>query len=188
MVIVADGTDDAARRLERVLWNDPATGVMRHADAGYEIAIDCAREQGLDLPMVTSDCEARTPKTSSLGRLAADLGLGAEAQPRRCRRCSASPTPPRAVERIVAGGETVYGVNTGFGLLANTRIPDRAPCRAADQPDPLAQRRPRRPASAPRHAADDRPEAARPRPRLFGRSPAGDRGACSACSMPTRCR
>jgi urocanate hydratase len=52
MVIVADGTEDAARRLERVLWNDPATGVMRHADAGYEEAVDCAREQGLDLPMV----------------------------------------------------------------------------------------------------------------------------------------
>jgi urocanate hydratase len=52
MVIVADGTDDAARRLERVLWNDPATGVMRHADAGYDDAIACAREQGLDLPMV----------------------------------------------------------------------------------------------------------------------------------------
>ncbi|RST32047.1 urocanate hydratase [Sphingomonas ginkgonis] len=52
MVIVADGTDDAARRLERVLWNDPATGVMRHADAGYEEAADCAREQGLDLPML----------------------------------------------------------------------------------------------------------------------------------------
>jgi len=52
MVIVADGSDDAARRLERVLWNDPATGVMRHADAGYQIAIDCAREQGLDLPMI----------------------------------------------------------------------------------------------------------------------------------------
>ena len=52
MVIVADGTDDAARRLERVLWNDPATGVMRHADAGYEDAIACAREQGLDLPMI----------------------------------------------------------------------------------------------------------------------------------------
>ncbi|HVM23574.1 MAG TPA: urocanate hydratase [Sphingomicrobium sp.] len=52
MVIVADGSDDAARRLERVLWNDPATGVMRHADAGYEIAIECARGQGLDLPMV----------------------------------------------------------------------------------------------------------------------------------------
>jgi urocanate hydratase len=49
-VIVADGTDDAARRLGRVLWNDPATGVMRHADAGYDIARDCAREQGLDLP------------------------------------------------------------------------------------------------------------------------------------------
>jgi len=54
MVIVADGTDDAARRLERVLWNDPGTGVMRHADAGYDIAIDCAHDQGLDLPMVTA--------------------------------------------------------------------------------------------------------------------------------------
>lgn len=52
MVIVADGTPDAARRLKRVLWNDPATGVMRHADAGYDIAIECAREFGLDLPMI----------------------------------------------------------------------------------------------------------------------------------------
>ena len=50
MVICCDGTEDAARRIERVLWNDPATGVMRHADAGYEDAIDCAREHGLDLP------------------------------------------------------------------------------------------------------------------------------------------
>ena len=50
MVICADGTDAAARRLERVLWNDPATGVMRHADAGYEEAINCAKEQGLQLP------------------------------------------------------------------------------------------------------------------------------------------
>ncbi|MCU0522244.1 MAG: urocanate hydratase [Anaerolineae bacterium] len=52
LVIVADGTRDAARRLARVLTNDPATGVMRHADAGYEDAIACAREKGLDLPMV----------------------------------------------------------------------------------------------------------------------------------------
>ncbi len=50
MVICCDGTEAAARRIERVLWNDPATGVMRHADAGYDIAVDCAREQGLDLP------------------------------------------------------------------------------------------------------------------------------------------
>jgi urocanate hydratase len=50
MVIVADGSADAARRLERVLWNDPATGVMRHADSGYDIALDCARDKGLDLP------------------------------------------------------------------------------------------------------------------------------------------
>ncbi|TGQ41214.1 urocanate hydratase [Mesorhizobium sp. M00.F.Ca.ET.216.01.1.1] len=50
MVIVADGTREAAKRLKRVLWNDPATGVMRHADAGYDIAIACAREHQLNLP------------------------------------------------------------------------------------------------------------------------------------------
>jgi len=54
MVICCDGSEDADRRIERVLWNDPATGVMRHADAGYESAIDCARQQGLNLPGVTS--------------------------------------------------------------------------------------------------------------------------------------
>ncbi|VAV95130.1 Urocanate hydratase [hydrothermal vent metagenome] len=50
MVIVADGTAEAEARIKRVLWNDPATGVMRHADAGYDEALECAREQGLDLP------------------------------------------------------------------------------------------------------------------------------------------
>jgi urocanate hydratase len=50
MVICADGTPEAAKRLERVLWNDPASGVMRHADAGYEAAIECAKEKGLRLP------------------------------------------------------------------------------------------------------------------------------------------
>jgi urocanate hydratase len=54
VVIVADGTDAAAKRLERVLWNDPATGVMRHADAGYEIAKRCAREHALRLPMLAA--------------------------------------------------------------------------------------------------------------------------------------
>ena len=52
MVIVADGTEAADHRLERVLWNDPGTGVMRHADAGYVDALACARDQGLDMPMV----------------------------------------------------------------------------------------------------------------------------------------
>jgi urocanate hydratase len=52
MVIVCDGSAEADRRLERVLTNDPATGVMRHADAGYAEAIQCAREQGLKLPML----------------------------------------------------------------------------------------------------------------------------------------
>ncbi|CUH50390.1 urocanate hydratase [Ruegeria atlantica] len=50
VVICADGTEDAARRLERVLWNDPASGVWRHADAGYDVAKDCARAHGLRLP------------------------------------------------------------------------------------------------------------------------------------------
>jgi urocanate hydratase len=54
MVIVCDGTPEAARRVERVLTNDPATGVMRHADAGYAEAVTCAREQGLNLPMLES--------------------------------------------------------------------------------------------------------------------------------------
>jgi urocanate hydratase len=50
-VTVADGTPEAGQALERVLTNDPGTGVMRHADAGYPDAIDCAREHGIDLPM-----------------------------------------------------------------------------------------------------------------------------------------
>jgi urocanate hydratase len=50
MVVVADGTDDAAERLERVLTTDPGMGVLRHADAGYEDALDAAREHGLALP------------------------------------------------------------------------------------------------------------------------------------------
>jgi len=52
VVVVCDGTEAAARRVERVLWNDPATGVMRHADAGYRIAADCARDNGLNLPFL----------------------------------------------------------------------------------------------------------------------------------------
>jgi len=52
VVIVADGTDEADKRLARVLWNDPGTGVMRHADAGYDIALQAAEESNLDLPMI----------------------------------------------------------------------------------------------------------------------------------------
>ncbi len=55
MVICCDGSVDADRRLRNVLWNDPATGVMRHADAGYDIALDCAREHGLTLPGILKD-------------------------------------------------------------------------------------------------------------------------------------
>ena len=55
MVICCDGSEDTDRRLERVLWNDPATGVMRHADAGYQDAIDIANERGVDLPMINGE-------------------------------------------------------------------------------------------------------------------------------------
>lgn len=55
VVIVADGSDAAEQRIGRVLWNDPGTGVMRHADAGYDIAKNCAKEQGLDLPMLENE-------------------------------------------------------------------------------------------------------------------------------------
>ena len=123
MVIVADGTPEAARRLERVLWNDPGTGVMRHADAGYEDAIDCAREQGLDLPMVGHDDHPQRPgKPSPL----ADCARSGQA-----RRSSfhadawaAIDASAASIGRILASGRTVYGVNTGFGILAQTRIPD----------------------------------------------------------------
>jgi len=58
LVIVADGTDAAKARLERVLWNDPAMGVVRHADAGYDIAIDCAHEKGLRMPSLDAGLDA----------------------------------------------------------------------------------------------------------------------------------
>ena len=54
MVIVADGTAQAAKRIARVLWNDPASGVMRHADAGYDEAVACARTHKLNLPSLSS--------------------------------------------------------------------------------------------------------------------------------------
>ncbi|WP_163835155.1 urocanate hydratase [Spartinivicinus ruber] len=59
VVIVADGSKEAKARLGRVLWNDPGTGVMRHADAGYQIAIDCAKENGLDLPMLEETVKSK---------------------------------------------------------------------------------------------------------------------------------
>ena len=65
MVIVCDGTPEAARRLERVLTNDPATGVMRHADAGYPDAIACARAHDLQLPIL--DAWRQTRRNGEVG-------------------------------------------------------------------------------------------------------------------------
>ena len=65
VVIVADGTDAAEKRLANVLWNDPATGVMRHADAGYDIAINCAKEQNLDLPSIDYSQASNNAKSAT---------------------------------------------------------------------------------------------------------------------------
>ena len=173
MVIVADGTDDAARRLERVLWNDPGTGVMRHADAGYRHRHRLRARAGprpADGGRVKLDPTKHRSRRPSpaLGRREARLD---DASMQRVAEAAAS------VERIVAGGETVYGVNTGFGLLANTRIPDERLAElqtnlilshSAGLGDPL-----------PRHVTRLMIvlEAARSRPRPFGRAPAGDRRA-----------
>ena len=117
VVIVCDGSDAAAKRIERVLWNDPATGVMRHADAGYEIARACAREQGLNLPMLDGSVGGAL-SLDDLQRLhAGGAALRIDAAARERIRASAA-----VVQRAAAGDAPVYGVNTGFGKLAGTRI------------------------------------------------------------------
>ena len=144
VVIVCDGTAAAARRIERVLWNDPATGVMRHADAGYPEALDCARERGLKLPMMPRSrlryCACRLTLTAqpvplqvlrAVLRRVVTVELGAPA----LEKIAAS----RAViARIENQDGAVYGVNTGFGLLAHTRIRARAAGRTAAQSGALA--------------------------------------------------
>ncbi len=128
MVIVCDGTDEAAARIARVLHNDPATGVMRHADAGYEIAIDCAKEQGLNLPMIPRHTRKAcmnaltlTPGSLTLKQLRhvwrQPVTLSLDESAHRAINDSVA-----CVEAIVAEGRTAYGINTGFGLLAQTRI------------------------------------------------------------------
>ncbi len=83
MVVCVDGTPEAAKRIERVLWNDPATGVMRHADAGYDIALDCAREKGLRLPAFSAtDVVAKSSIQCRLAGYSAVLGAAAVKRPR----------------------------------------------------------------------------------------------------------
>ena len=126
VVIVADGTPEAAKRLERVLWNDPATGVMRHADAGYDIARDAARAG--PQPALAGGAERdrhsldRRRARCTLAQLRAVLDgpVTVALTPRPPGTVRSRPRP--AIAAIVAEGRTVYGVNTGFGLLANTSI------------------------------------------------------------------
>ena len=88
--VVADGTEEAARRLERVLRNDPGTGVMRHADAGYEIAIETARERGLDLPMLSLSACSSAPTWCS-----SPTGRCATTSPSSCAAAASPPCTTR---------------------------------------------------------------------------------------------
>ncbi len=94
VVIVCDGSDAAASRIRRVLWNDPGTGVMRHADAGYEIAIDCAREQGLNLPMIEPERRPACDRHARTARRRADAADAA-----RHLRAAGGPAARRPQDR-----------------------------------------------------------------------------------------
>ncbi len=130
MVIVCDGTDEAAARIRRVLHNDPATGVMRHADAGYDLAVECAVEQGLNLPMVAATQGKADMNTMTLtpGQLSLSQLYYVWRHPVQLRLDASAIDGINAsvacVNDIVAEGRTAYGINTGFGLLAQTRIAD----------------------------------------------------------------
>ena len=122
VVIVCDGSDAAAKRIERVLWNDPGTGVMRHADAGYDSAVACAKragpeaadDRGLSVELIVpGSCRS----SSCAASMAACTKLGLQAASRERIRASAA-----VVQAAAAGDAPVYGVNTGFGKLANQRI------------------------------------------------------------------
>ena len=187
----ATARDAAAKRIERVLWNDPATGVMRHADAGYDDAVACAREQGLNLPMLGAlmPLAASQPGTADARRAAGD--------PRRRRRRStldadgARGDPRQRRGRRSArrrATRAVYGVNTGFGKLASTRIERRRARDAAAEPDPLARGRRRRAAAAAGGAADARAQGGEPGARPLGRARGGRRHAARRCTTPAWCR
>ena len=121
MVIVADGTADAARRLERVLWNDPATGVMRHADAGYESAIDCARGEAAGPAGAARRNRGMTARRPA--RSVSHHGPGAIMKPLlfAIALLAAGPAGAATLDQVRARGQLVCGVNTG---LAGFSLPD----------------------------------------------------------------
>ena len=146
VVIVCDGTDAAAKRIERVLWNDPATGVMRHADAGYDERGGLRAGAGPEPAdggalMLLRPGAADARRTAGHPRrrpAAADGPAGAAGHPGQRGRGAARGR----------GRCAVYGVNTGFGKLASTRISEADLATLQLQPDPQPQRRRRRAAGA----------------------------------------
>ena len=160
VVIVCDGSEAAARRIARVLWNDPGTGVMRHADAGYESAIDCAREQGLNLPMIERALDVTNHLELRAGELDAGRRCGGSTSSRwrsalvRRMIARASPPRPRWSTRSSPRAMPPTASIPGFGLLAQTRIPTRSARAPAAQPAALARRGRRRCAARCRRAVD----------------------------------
>ena len=165
MVVVADGTDEAAARLQRVLTTDPGTGVMRHADAGYERAIEVARERGVRLPMLDRarpDERGAVPtsaaRSTSAGRAARRPAPDPRSpvRPARARRrCCCAPRTrcaPRA-------GSRVYLDLMGAASSPDRFVPRRARrrCRrprSARAPPEVAPHPPARAAGGKQHAAD----------------------------------
>ena len=187
MVIVADGTAEAARRLERVLTGDPGMGVVRHADAGYPQAIACARERGVDVPMLAPP----TPPTQTTRRRSrSDGSVAAAGGP---RLAAARPRAGRAHPGRDPAGRRPGGGAAPPGRPGGRRVPPPLPALALAAPGArAATRRPhpgprpgvadggvaRRPPRAahprrvgPRHAAGVLPAVGRPAPRGRGRPP-----------------
>jgi urocanate hydratase len=135
VVVVCDGTAAAAQRIARVLWNDPATGVMRHADAGYASAVACAKAQRLNLPMLgtapapssaspaasSNPAYCIAPGALTLEQLQA-IHAGVEQIVLPASAYANMQASQQLVQASADGELPVYGVNTGFGKLANQRI------------------------------------------------------------------
>ncbi len=128
VVIVCDGSEAAAKRIRRVLWNDPGTGVMRHADAGYEdrhrLRSRTGSETADDRAALSGQHPGSARRHAVAGDVAAYLRATDGAAAVRRRIAPRIRTASALVDKIVASGDAAYGINTGFGLLAQTRIPN----------------------------------------------------------------
>ena len=186
VVIVCDGTDAAAKRIERVLWNDPATGVMRHADAGYDSAVACAKAAGPEPADDRSLILRIRPGHFSLDQLHSVHARRRRAADRRQRARR---------HRRQRGGGAARGRRQRAGVWRQHRLRQAGvhphqrsrPGDAAAEPDPLAQRRRRRAAGARSGAAGAGPQGGVAGARRLRRAPSWSSTRCWPCSTPAWC-